>query len=123
MKETIVVNGKTYPAKEITFNFVCDLGMNGIGFDDMGTKMMPAIRYYVAYCMGTSVEKAGEIMEQHFINSLNEDNDKIENPFAEILEVFNEKIETSSFFRALNKTTEKETPKSNSKKKEKEVSE
>ena len=122
MKETIVVNGKTYPAKEATFNFVCDLGMNDIGFEDLaGSKMMPAVRYYIAYCMGTSFEKAGEIMEQYFINSLNEDND--DTPFTEIIEIFNEKIVTSGFFRVLNKTAQKETPKSNSKKKEKEVSE
>ena len=87
MKETSVVNGKTYPAKEITFNFVCDLGLYGIGIDDIGTKMMPAARYYMAYCMGTSVEKAGEIIEQHCNNILSADDDENENIYKEILEV------------------------------------
>ena len=114
MKETIVVNGKTYPAKEIDFNFVCELEMNGIEFTEVGTRMLPAVRCYIAHCMGTNVEKAGDIINQHFINGGN---------FEEIIKVFGEKVETSGFFQALNKTEEQKTSKSNPKKKEQEVSE
>lgn len=114
MKETIVVNGKTYPAKEITFNFVCELEMNGIEFTEVGTRMLPAVRCYIAYCMGTNIEKAGDVINQHFING---------GDFTEILEVFGEKLQTSDFFQAINETTKKKVTKSNPKKKEQEVSE
>lgn len=114
MKETIVVNGKKYPAKEIDFNFVCELEMNGIEFTEMGTKTISAARCYIAHCMGASVDVAGEELNQHFING---------GTLEDIMSMFGEKIETSGFFQAINKAAEKKAPKSNPKKKEEEASE
>lgn len=107
-KETITINNRVYKAKEIDFNFVCEMGMNGIEIQELETKIFPAIRLYIAYCMNTSTEQAGKAFEEHLING---------GDFNEIIEVFKEKFETSDFFRSINKNTEKETPKRNTKKK------
>ena len=114
-KENITVNGRVYRAKELDFNFLCNLGDNGIDISDIDKKMLPALRVYVAFCMDTSVEEAGDELSRHIIGGGN---------FEDIISIFGEKAEDSDFFRALNKAAAKETPKRNTKKKaEAEVSE
>ena len=115
--ETFTVNGRTVKAREADFNFLCDLGENGIDMGDIGSKPLNAIRQYVAFCMGVSAEVAGNEINQHVINGGN---------FEEILNVFREKMEDSGFFRAFNQTTTKEagtTQKKSQKKSSEEVSE
>ena len=94
--EKMTINGRVYPAKELDFNFVCELGNQGINIDEIDSKIFPAIRTYVAWCMGTTVEVAGEEINQHIINGGNLD--ELSNAFANA-------GETSGFFRAINKTT------------------
>ena len=43
-KENITVNGRVYKAKELDFNFLCNLGDNGIDISDIDKKMLPALR-------------------------------------------------------------------------------
>lgn len=106
--ENIKINNRVYKAREIDFNFICELGENGIDISDMGQKILPTIRVYLAYCMGVSPEIAGDEMNAHMING---------GSLTEIVEVFNEKVETSGFFLAINKTTvPEETPKKTTKK-------
>ena len=115
--ETFTVNGKKVKAREADFNFLCDLGENGIEMSDIGKKPLNAIRQYVAFCMGVSAEVAGSELNAHIINGGN---------FEEIVNVFREKMEESGFFRALNQTTAKETTatqKKNTKKNAAEASE
>ena len=113
-KENITVNGRVYKAKELDFNFLCSLGDNGIDISDIDKKMLPALRVYVAFCMDTSVEEAGDELSRHIIGGGN---------FEDIVSTFGEKAEDSDFFRALNKTASKATPKRNTKSKGEEVSE
>lgn len=113
-KENITVNGRVYRAKELDFNFLCSLGENGIDISDIDKKMLPALRVYVAFCMDTSVEEAGDELSHHIIGGGN---------FEDIVSTFGAKAEDSDFFRALNKTAPKATPKRNTKSKGEEVSE
>lgn len=112
--EMILLNGRSYKAKELDFNFVCELGLNGIDITEVQTKIMGAIRVYIAYCMNTDVYRAGDEINLHIING---------GTLEGIVDVFSNKAEESDFFHALNKTSEKTTPKRNTKKKEAEVSE
>lgn len=113
--ETIKVNGRTYKAKELDFNFLCDLQDAGINIEELETKIMSATRVYVAYCMGAPLELAGNEINSHIISG---------GDMTEIVEVFVKKAEDSDFFRALSKETdEKESPKRTSKKKDTEVTE
>lgn len=112
-KETITLNNKVYKAKEIDFNFICELGMNGVDLQDMDKKIFPAIRIYLAYCMGTdNINLAGNELEKHLVNG---------GSFEEIADVFREKAETSDFFRAMakesNESSEEKTSARNTKKK------
>ena len=66
--EMFSLNGRNYKAKEIDFNFVCELGLNGIDITEIQTKIMGAIRVYIAYCMGTDVMTAGDEINLHIIN-------------------------------------------------------
>lgn len=112
-KETITINNRVYKAKEFDFNFLCELGENGIGIEDIDKKILPTIRLYVAYCMGTDVEAAGTEINLHIVNG---------GQLEDIMNVFTEKAEDSDFFRALNKSSEKKTAtKRNTKKTEEEV--
>lgn len=110
-KENITVNGRVYRAKELDFNFLCNLGDNGIDISDIDKKMLPALRVYVAFCMDASVEEAGDELSRHIIGGGN---------FEDIISTFGEKAEDSDFFRALNKNASKETPKRNAKAKNEE---
>lgn len=114
--ETFKLNGKTYKAKELDFNFLCELSDNGIGIEELDKKLLNAVRVYVAFCAGTSVEEAGEILNQHVING---------GQFTDITMVFSEKAENSAFFQALGNAAESqtETPKKTTKKKAEEVTE
>lgn len=117
-KETIVINKRSYKAKELDFNFLCELGENGIDIQDIDKKILPVVRIYIAYCMGVDNEIAGNEISRHIING---------GTFDDFTTVFNEKAESSDFFQALGKMgqkTKETTSKKNTKSKEQtEVSE
>lgn len=98
--EKIKVNGKVYQAKELDFNFLCELGDQNIQVTEISKKIFPAVRVYVAFCMDVDVDVAGDEINKHVING---------GDFNEIIEVFNQKAENSGFFQALGKTAEKNT--------------
>lgn len=110
--EFITINNRDYKAKEFDFNFLCMLGENNIEVGEIGKKVIPSLRCYIAYCMGTDVETAGEEFNKHVIAN--------GGGFEEIMEVFSAKAEESDFFRALTKTETQETttatPKKNTRK-------
>ena len=115
--ETITVNGKVYKARELDFNFLCELGEQGIELNELSKKILPATRVYIAYCMGVDVKVAGEAVNKHIING---------GTFNDFIDVFNQKALESDFFRSLNRETEtdqEEAPKKSTKKSEKEASE
>jgi len=108
-KETLTINGKTYKAKEFDFDFMCCLEESGITLQEIGEKIFSTVRCYVAYCMGVALPVAGKEINEHIVNG---------GTFDEFTEVFQEKAETSGFFRAItNQNGEKKTTKSNTKKK------
>lgn len=106
--ERITINGHSYPAKELDFNFLCELDEAGIQVTDIGNKIMSVIRVYAAFCMGTSHEIAGNEINQHVING---------GELKDVIDVFGEKAENSGFFRAINnKTAQTKTTEGNTKK-------
>lgn len=110
--KTFTLNGKTYTAKEIDFNMICDLEEQGISLEDIEKKPMSMIRTYIAICMNATKEYAGKQMEEHFING---------GKLDDVATVMGEAMETSGFFQALNKGTEKKTTTSRAKKSSKVV--
>ena len=109
MENTITINGRIYQAKEFDFNFLCKLGEAGIDVTDIGKKILPSLRCYIAYCMGVDDEIAGDEFNKHVIAN--------GGGFDELIEVFNKKAEESDFFRAISNTTTQENPATTSKKK------
>ena len=99
-KENLVINKRSYRAKELDFNFLCKLGEAGIDIQDIDKKMLPTVRVYVAYCMGVDVELAGEEINRHIING---------GSFEDFTSIFGEKAESSDFFRALGQMGQKTT--------------
>ena len=114
--EFITVNGRRFKAKELDFNFLCELGAEGVDITEIGDNILLTVRTYVAYCMGVKPDLAGAEINNHVVNG---------GGMKELIDVFTEKANESDFFQALTGETEKkETPKRNTKKKaEAEVSE
>lgn len=113
-KEMLTINGRSYKAKELDFNFMAELGMYGIGIEEVGKKMIPALRIYVAWCMGVDVDVAGAEISKHIENG---------GKFEDITDVFSDKAESSDFFQALANESNPKESSAKSQKAEKEVSE
>lgn len=95
-----VLNGNSYPAKEMGVNMLCDLEDMGISLGEMQNKSFSFIRAYVSMCMGESIEKAGREIELHLINK-----GKLE----DVMDVIKGAMEDSDFFQALTQNEEAET--------------
>lgn len=95
--DKFTINGRVIQAKEIDFNFICDLSNDGIELADLGKKILPAVRSYIAYCMDVDAATAGEEIQKHIVGGGN---------FEEVINVFNEKAEDSDFFRAMGQETD-----------------
>ena len=94
--KTIHINGKTYQGAEMTFNNVCRMEEMDAPIT-LGQKVtFSMLRAYLAICMNTSKENAGEELEKHVINGGNTD---------EVSEAMAEAIENSDFFRKLQETS------------------
>ena len=102
MVKTFVLNGNTYPVKDMGVNMLCDFEEMDISMGDMQKKSMSFIRAYIAMCMKETPERAGKEIEQHLVNG---------GTLDEIMDVIKTAMEESDFFRALSKNEEKETPK------------
>ena len=111
--ENITINGKVYKAKEFDFNFLCVLGEAGIEVGEIGKKVLPSLRCYIAYCMGVDTEIAGDEFNKHVIAN--------GGGFDDVMQVFTAKAEESDFFRALGSKETQETPTEAPKKKGKAV--
>lgn len=93
--KTIHINGKTYNSAEMTFNNVCKMEEMDAPVT-LGAKVsFSLLRGYLALCMNTSKENAGEELEKHITSGGSID---------ELSEAMAEAIETSDFFRNLQKT-------------------
>lgn len=112
--EKITINKRVYPAKEIDFNFLCELADNGIEINEIDKKFMSVVRVYVSYCMDVDKETAGNEINAHIIGG---------GTIDELVEAISVKMDESGFFRALDRQaeTQTETPKKTAKKKGEEV--
>lgn len=97
MQKEIVINGKAYPAKDITFNTVCQFEDMGIPMSEIESKSIMFIRAYAAMCMGKKADQAGEEIEKHIMNG---------GSMEELAEVLRQAVEESGFFQALSKRAE-----------------
>ena len=95
-----VLNGNSYPIKDMSVNMICDLEDMGISLGEMQNKSFSFIRAYVSMCMGESLEKAGREIELHLINK-----GKLE----DIMDAIKTAMEESDFFRALQANQDEET--------------
>lgn len=92
MKKEIVINGRVYPTREITFNAICQLEDMGIPMADVENKSLSFVRAYAAMCMGKKAEQAGEELEAHVLGG---------GSVEDITSILGEAIEESGFFQAL----------------------
>jgi len=105
--KTFTVNGVTYPAKEFSYNVICDLEDMGVQLSDFGTKPMSMVRAYFSICAGKDLEFVGKEIEAHIIAGGN---------LEEIIQTISDAMESSGFFQALssrtnsNPATSEETP-------------
>lgn len=105
-KNTFVINGKTYNAKPIDFNTMCDFEDLGLPLEDMARKNMSTIRTYFALCSNLQLSEAGKEIEQHIIAG---------GDISSIAEAMNEEMQASDFFRSLKETAESKNPANQSK--------
>ena len=97
MQKEIVINRKAYPAKEITFNTVCQFEDMGVPMSEIENKSIMFIRAYAAMCMGKKADQAGEEIERHIMNG---------GSMEDLAEVLHQAVEESGFFQALSKRAE-----------------
>ncbi len=97
MQKEIVINGKAYPTKEITFNTVCQFEDMGIPMSEIEAKSIMFVRAYAAMCMEKKADQAGDEIEKHVMNGGSID---------ELADVLRQAVEESGFFQALSKRAE-----------------
>lgn len=97
MQKEIVINGKVYPTKEITFNTVCQFEDMGIPMSEIEAKSIMFVRAYAAMCMDKKADQAGDEIEKHVMNGGSID---------ELADVLHQAVEESGFFQALSKRAE-----------------
>lgn len=97
MQKEIVINGKMYPTKEITFNTVCQFEDMGIPMSEIEAKSIMFVRAYAAMCMDKKADQAGDEIEKHVMNGGSID---------ELADVLRQAVEESGFFQALSKRAE-----------------
>ena len=114
MTKIFSINGKTYTAKDFTFNLLCDLEESGLSLDDMEKKPMSLIRAYFAICAGISREQAALLIQKHLIDGGKLDD--ITDPMAK-------EMNDSDFFRAISENKDEEVTDVPSKARKKESNE
>lgn len=99
--KTVHINGKSYQGAEMTFNNVCRMEEMDAPITYGAKVSFSMLRAYLALCMNTSKENAGEELEKHIVNGGTMD---------ELSEVMADAIENSDFFRKLQESATAETP-------------
>lgn len=86
------INGKEIAAKPIDFNAAIRLSELGGDIFAYNKNPLSTLRAYLAYCMGTDAETAGDEIEKHIIGG--ED-------LRELVKAFADACNDSAFFRAM----------------------
>ena len=100
--KTVHINGKSYQGAEMTFNNVCRMEEMDAPITYGAKVSFSMLRAYLALCMNTSKENAGEELEKHIVNGGTMD---------DLSEAMAEAIENSDFFRKLQESATEETTK------------
>lgn len=103
MKNKVTINGKSYPAKEITFNAVCQFEDMGVQLTEIEKKSIMLLRAYAAVCMNCDAEKAGAELEAHITSG---------GDLKDLSGALSAAVEESGFFQALSKRAEEADGKS-----------
>ena len=91
MRKEITVNGKTYPAVEVTFNVLCDMDEMGVSIEDLDPRhIIRFLRAYVAVCMGATPEDAGVEIGSHVMSG---------GAIEDLIAIMTEAFEEGGFFR------------------------
>lgn len=93
------LNGRQVKPVEIDMNLYCEFEEAGLSLNSLGDKPISMVRFYVAKCLGTTVEKAGGEVERHVMNG---------GSFEPILESLRDAMSESGFFRAFAGIAEEE---------------
>lgn len=96
---TFTVNNKEYKTKPFDFNLICDLEDMGVSMEEMERKSMSMVRGYFGLCAGIGRNASGAELQAHIING---------GDFADLLKAMSEEMNSSDFFRSLNKRAEEE---------------
>ena len=89
---TFTINGNTVVAKEFNFNTLVEFDNYGVSIQDISEKPLSFVRAYVAYCMGATLNDAGQAINDHIVSG---------GKLDDIFDVINREMEISGFFRAL----------------------
>lgn len=92
MEKTFKINGKIYKAKPLDANAVCDIEEMGVSLTSGKPAVFSMARAYFALCCGKGKEYAGSEIEAHIVSG---------GKFDDLINVMNEQMEKSDFFRAL----------------------
>lgn len=106
---TFTLNGNTVVAKEFNFNTVVEFDNYGVSIQDITDKPLAFVRAYIALCMGSTLDEAGQAINDHIVSGGN---------LNDIFDVINREMEISGFFRALQgeqKEVQTKAPKSTKK--------
>ena len=96
--EMFTVNGKSYQAKDVSFDYLVFLDINHIQVNDISG--LAAINAFFAFCTGLSMKKASDEITSHVINN----NGQMP---QELIDVYGKMPNDSDFFRALLQGDEK----------------
>lgn len=103
---TFSINERLIKAKDIDYNMICDFEEAGVSIEQIQAKPMSALRLYISFCMDATSEKAGKEIGEHLMKG---------GTLEEVFDIFKTAMEESSFFQAINKEKEEETPEATSK--------
>lgn len=88
--EKFEVNGKTYFARDLDFEFLVNLDKNGVSMEKIGG--LAAVNCFLAFCGRMSEDKASKEITDHMINGGTLDG---------IVEIYTKCLQESDFFRAI----------------------
>ena len=94
------VNGKTYLARELDFNAVCEFDKMGISISNIGSTVFASSRAYLALCSGHDESWAGNEIQEHVLGG---------GDLSEVLESFSTSLTESGFFRAISDNAKKKS--------------
>lgn len=96
----IEINGKKYPAAEITFGTVREMTKMGVNFNSLGSDLFGLVSAYVRVSTHLSQSAVDELLQRHIVGG---------GGFDGIIDTFKAELEESDFFQALAKTEKTET--------------